>query len=60
MATGMNADIIIRHIIAEFLCVNQESVIQRVNARAATMLRKLTRDIEGKALREAFPGLSGS
>ena len=56
----MNADIIIRHIIAEFLCVNQESVIQRVNARAATMLRKLTRDIEGKALREVFPGLSGS
>ena len=60
MATGMNADIIIRHIIAEFRCVNQESVIRRVNARAPTILRKPTRGIKGKALREAFPGLSGS
>ena len=55
----MNADII-RHIMGGFLCINQEWVIQRVNARAATMLRKLPRDIEGKALREAFPSLSGS
>jgi len=56
----MNADIIIRHIIGGFLCVNQESVIQRVNARALTMLRKPTRGIKGKALEEAFPGLTGS
>ena len=56
----MNADIIIRHIIAEFLCVNLESGIRRVNARAPTMLRKPTRGIKGKGLGEAFPGLSGS
>jgi len=56
----MNADIIIRHIIAGFLCVNQEWVVQRVNARASTMLRKPARDIEGKTLWEAFPGLAGT
>lgn len=56
----VSADISIRHIIGGFLCINQEWVIQRVNVRVATMLNKLTRDIEGKALREAFPGLSGS
>ena len=56
----MNADIIIRHIIAGFLCVNDQWVVQRVNARASTMLRKPNRDIEGKTLWEAFPGLAGT
>lgn len=56
----MNAEIIIRHIIAGFLCVDSQWVIQRVNARASTMLRKLSRDIEGKALWDAFPGLTGT
>ena len=56
----MNADIIIRHIIAGFLCVDQDWVVQRVNARASTMLRKPARDLEGKSLWVAFPGLAGS
>lgn len=56
----MNAEIIVRHIIAGFLCVNQEWVVQRANARASTMLRKHSRDIEGKTLWEAFPGLKGT
>ncbi len=56
----MNAEIIVRHIIAGFLCVNHEWVVQRVNARASTMLRKPSRDIEGKTLWEAFPGLAGT
>ncbi|HUQ45877.1 MAG TPA: PAS domain-containing protein [Gemmatimonadaceae bacterium] len=56
----MNAEIIIRHIIAGFLCVDHEWVVQRVNARASTMLRKPNRDIEGKTLWEAFPGLVGT
>ena len=56
----MNADIIIRHIIAGFLCVDQEWVVQRVNARASTMLRKPNRDLEGRTLWEAFPGLVGT
>lgn len=56
----MNAEIIIRHIVAGFLCVNQEWVVQRINARACTMLRKPNRDIEGKTLWEAFPGLAGT
>lgn len=56
----MNAEIIISHILAGFLCVNNEWVVQRANARASTMLRKPNRDIEGKTLWEAFPGLSGT
>ena len=56
----MNAEIIIRHIIAGFLCVDQEWVVQRVNARASTMLRKPNRDLEGRTLWEAFPGLVGT
>ena len=56
----MNPEIIIRHIVAGFLWVNDEWVIQRVNARASTMLRKPNRDIEGKTLWEAFPGLAGT
>ena len=56
----MNADIIIRHIIAGFLCVDHEWVVQRVNARGSTLLRKPNRDIEGKTLWEAFPGLVGT
>ncbi len=56
----MNADIIIRHIVAGFLCVNDEWIVQRVNSRASTMLRKPNRDIEGRTLWEAFPGLAGT
>ena len=56
----MNADIIVQHILAGFLCVTDKWVVQRVNARACTMLRKPERDIEGKSLWEAFPGLVGT
>lgn len=56
----MNAEIIIRHIVAGFLCVNTEWVVQRVNARASTMLRKPNPDIEGRTLWEVFPGLAGT
>ena len=56
----MNADIIIRHIVAGFLCVDHEWVVRRVNARASTMLRKPNRDLEGRTLWEAFPGLAGT
>ena len=56
----MNAEIIIRHIIAGFMCVDREWVVQRVNARASTMLRKINGDLEGKSLWEAFPGLAGT
>lgn len=56
----MNAEIIIRHIVAGFLCVDREWVVQRINARASTMLRKPSRDIEGKTLWDAFPGLVGT
>ena len=57
---AMNAEIIIRHIVAGFLCVNDEWVIQRCNARASTMLRKPNREIEGRTLWDAFPGLTGT
>ncbi|MBA3670909.1 MAG: PAS domain-containing protein [Gemmatimonadaceae bacterium] len=56
----MNAEIIIRHIVAGFLCVDRDWVVQRVNARASTMLRKPDRELEGKTLWEAFPGLAGT
>ncbi len=56
----MNAETIIRHIIAGFLCVNEEWVVQRANPQASTLLRKPNRDIEGRTLWEAFPALAGT
>lgn len=56
----MNPEIIIRHIVAGFLWVDDEWIVKRVNARASTMLRKPNREIEGKTLWEAFPGLTGT
>ena len=56
----MNPEIIVRHIVAGFLCVDQDWVVQRVNSRASTILRKPSRDIEGKPLWEVFNGWAGT
>lgn len=56
----MNAEIIIQHISVGFLALDQDWVVKRANARASTLLRKAHRDLEGKPLWDAFPGLAGT
>ena len=53
----MNADVIIRHIVAGFLAVDADWIVRTANPRASTLLRRPLTDIEGKPLWDAVPGL---
>ena len=53
----MNADVIIRHIIAGFLAVDADWIVRTANPRASTLLRRRSDEIEGKLLWDAIPGL---
>ena len=56
----MNSEIIIQHIGVGFLALDHNWTVKRANPRASTLLRKAHREIEGKTLWEAFPGLAGT
>ena len=56
----MNSEIIIQHITVGFLALDRQWVVKRANARASTLLRKAHREIEGRSVWEAFPGLAGT
>ncbi len=53
----MNADLIIRHIIAGFLAVDADWIVRVANPRASTLLRRHANEIVGKPLWDAIPGL---
>ncbi|MBA3645459.1 MAG: PAS domain-containing protein [Gemmatimonadaceae bacterium] len=53
----MNADVIVRHIVAGFFLVDADWMVRLGNPRASTLLRRPLSDIEGKALWDAIPGL---
>ena len=53
----MNADVIVRHIIAGFLAVDADWIVRKANPRASTLLRRRSSEILGKSLWDAIPGL---
>ena len=53
----LDAALIVRHIIAGFLAVNGDWVVQVANPKACTMLRRPASELEGRVLWDVFPGL---
>lgn len=53
----MNADVIVRHIIAGFLCVDADWIVRTANPRASTLLRRRSNELVGASLWDAIPGL---
>ena len=53
----MNADVIIRHIVAGFLALDADWIVRTANPRASTLLRRRSNEIEGQSLWDAIPGL---
>lgn len=56
----MDAELIIRHMLAGFLAVGPDWRIQRVNPRAESLLRRSAADLQTLVLWDAVPDLRGS
>lgn len=56
----MNAEIIIRHMVAGFLVLDARWVVRVANPRASTLLRSPGHQLVGKTIWECMPGLAGS
>jgi len=56
----MNADIIIRHIVAGFLVLDADWIVRVANPRVSTLLRRPGRALLGSSIWDCLPGLAGS
>lgn len=56
----MNAELILRHMLAAFLWADADWIIRKANPRATNLIRVPLEQLEGQSLWECFPDLAGS